>query len=116
MRPSGIALSRMSPPFYRGVTQRQAIWLISRDLPDKGSAETAGGPAEQYDERSGELQDCLAMLYFVVESQRSDPAFGEELSTPNSFKIDIHRSELIDSGHVAYTSSGALPDDRRSQR
>jgi len=33
-----------------------------------------------YDERSAELMDVLAMLYFVVEVFRTDDTFGDELS------------------------------------
>ena len=65
-------------------------WLMRRDMPDKstsrsrdraGTSDANTGPSESYDERSAELMDCLAMLYFVVEVSRSDPDFGEELST-----------------------------------
>ncbi len=49
------------------------------DLPDK-TADTNASPCDTSDERSGELADCFAMLYFVVEVSRTDDAFGEELS------------------------------------
>lgn len=56
------------------------IKLTVRDLPDKSTSEANTGPCDPYDERSAELMDCLAMLYFVVEVSRTDAAFGEELS------------------------------------
>lgn len=37
-------------------------------------------PQDMYDERSAELMDVLAMLYFVVEVFRTDDTFGDELS------------------------------------
>lgn len=37
-------------------------------------------PVDPYDDRSAELMDVLAMLYFMVEVFRSDEDFGEELS------------------------------------
>lgn len=53
--------------------------LISSDVPDK-TADANMSPCDPYDERSGELMDCLAMLYFVVEVSRTDDSFGQELS------------------------------------
>lgn len=51
-----------------------------RDLPDKSTSDANTGPCDPYDERSAELMDCLALLYFVVEVLRSEPGFGEDLS------------------------------------
>jgi len=44
------------------------------------SGPSVAAPNDQYDERSEELMDVLAMLYFVVEVFRSDDTFGDELS------------------------------------
>ena len=44
------------------------------------SGPSVAAPGDQYDERSAELMDVLAMLYFVVEVFRGDETFGDELS------------------------------------
>jgi hypothetical protein len=58
---------------------------IYRDPSEKPVSSSSGSnqgvnPVDPYDDRSAELMDILAMLYFVVEVFRGDESFGDELS------------------------------------
>lgn len=48
-------------------------------------AEASINHVDPYNERSAELMDVLAMLYFVIEHFRGDETFGEELSAHQAF-------------------------------
>jgi len=73
------------------------------------SGPSVAAPGDQYDERSAELMDVLAMLYFVVEVFRSDETFGDELSKCST------RYELTASGHYPSFTCHAVPDGREHE-
>jgi hypothetical protein len=68
------------------------------------SGPSVAAPGDQYDERSAELMDVLAMLYFVVEVFRSDETFGDELSECK--KRDIAN----DSGYLSSITGDTVPN------
>ena len=80
-------------------------------------------PPDPYDDRSGELMDVLAMLYFLVEVFRSDETFGDELSMCSSLQhFGIHalgfQSQtlmlMVLSGHVSPSSPRVVFDGCRA--
>ncbi|RSH81541.1 Factor arrest protein 11 [Saitozyma podzolica] len=65
----------------RDATKRYNISVDTSDKPLSSSSGSNQGahPVDPYDDRSAELMDVLAMIYFVVEVSRGDETFGDEL-------------------------------------
>jgi hypothetical protein len=86
----------MFPLAYRGCFLPLLTRLI-RDTSEKPLSSSSGSnqgahPVDPYDDRSAELMDVLAMIYFVVEVSRGDETFGDELSESSSSAITCAQS------------------------